>query len=84
MPDEDDPVCSIQFTSEPACEFLVDTGLGNRSNIKNIPKVSEYLVSKLKTYLGIELAAPNGVCFHIPIKGARQVINSFFTFHIHL
>lgn len=75
VPDVEDPICTIWFTSAPASEFVVDTGLGNRTNIKNIPKVSEYLVTKLKTYLDIEMVAPNGVSFHIPIKGARQVSN---------
>ena len=84
MPPGKDPVCTLAFTDEPVTHFNVETVVGHKVQFKNIPKVSAFLVKKLQKYISTEMKEPNGVCFHIPIKGERQVgyLLSLMTFSL--
>lgn len=68
---------------EPICKFAVGTHLGyflvfllnsrHKTKIKNIPKLSQFITTKLRKFIIRELVFPNGICFHIPIKGDREL-----------
>lgn len=73
MPEGEDPLCIFHFTSDPNSKWSVGSGVGNTTNLKNVPKLSPFFVNKLQQFLKRELVYPNGVCFHIPIKNERQL-----------
>ena len=73
MPPGPDPILSLGFTTVPQTKFSVRSEVGNVTLLKNLPKVEQFVLSKLKTFLSRELMVPNGVSVHIPIKGDRPL-----------
>ncbi len=68
MPSGPDPLGTVSFVKPPISKFIVENSVGGKNQLKNIPKVSDFIAKKIRQYVEKELVVPNGVCFHIPIK----------------
>jgi hypothetical protein len=73
MPPGSDPLCTFGFTREPLSRFSLSSSVGAKTQLRNIPQVSQFIIKKMQKYLRTQLVHPNGVCFHIPVKGQRQL-----------
>lgn len=73
IPPGPDPLCTLSFTGDPLSKWSFGSGVGSKNQLKNIPKISQFFVGKLQQFLKKDLMVPNGIGFHIPIKGERPL-----------
>ncbi len=66
-PTSSDPVCVLGFVDEPALVWKVGSVVGYENQLRDTPKISDFIISQIQTMIKKELVCPNAISFHLPL-----------------
>ncbi len=57
----------LGFVDEPALVWKVGSVVGYENQLRDTPKISDFIISQIQTMIKKELVCPNAISFHLPL-----------------
>jgi Ca2+-dependent lipid-binding protein len=69
VPLESDPECTLAFAEEPQLDFRIGSLIGYDYQLRDVPKISNFIINKIKSVIREEAVLPKAFSFHLPLSG---------------
>nr|AKN09686.1 Mmm1 [Acanthamoeba castellanii] len=69
VPLESDPECTLAFAEEPQLDFRIGSLIGYDYQLRDVPKISNFIINKIRSVIREEAVLPKAFSFHLPLSG---------------
>lgn len=83
MPLESDPECTLAFAEEPQLDFRIGSLIGYDYQLRDVPKISNFIINKIRSVIREEAVLPKAFSFHLPLSGRPLDLKQVLRYHHH-
>jgi hypothetical protein len=83
VPLESDPECTLAFAEEPQLDFRIGSLIGYDYQLRDVPKISNFIINKIRSVIREEAVLPKAFSFHLPLSGRPLDLKQVLRYHHH-
>jgi hypothetical protein len=81
VPLESDPECTLAFVEEPQLDFRIGSLIGYDYQLRDVPKISNFIINKIRSVIREEAVLPKAFSFHLPLSGRPLDLKQVLRYH---